>query len=100
MIRTLSAIAVFNRCRSKGIMMRLTACAALLLLTLPATSHETEARRILDLSGVRGGFVVHLGSGDGELTAALRAGESFQVHGLDRDPKRVDRARDAVRSKG
>jgi len=83
--------------------MRLTASAVVLLLAfpaVPASPQDAEARRILDLAGVKGGFVVHLGAGDGTLTAALRAGESFQVHGLDRDDKRVDRARDHVRSKG
>ena len=32
-----------------------------------------EARQILDAAGVKGGLVVHLGCGDGALTAALRA---------------------------
>jgi len=83
--------------------MRLTAGAVLVLLALPGVSaapQADEARRILELSGVTGGFVVHLGAGDGALTAALRAGDSFQVQGLDRDAARVDRARDHLRSKG
>ena len=33
----------------------------------------------------QGGLVVHLGCGDGKLTAALRANDSYLVHGLDAD---------------
>jgi outer membrane protein assembly factor BamB len=71
-----------------------------LLLLAGAASPQDEARRILDGAGVKGGFVVHLGCGDGALTAALRASESYQVHGLDRDAANVARAREHVRSKG
>src|SRR5688572_20306607 len=83
--------------------MRLAFAVAALLLGFPgsaASPQDAEARRILDVAGIQGGFVVHLGSGDGALTAALRAGDSFLVHGLDRDARQVDRARDHVRSKG
>jgi outer membrane protein assembly factor BamB len=76
----------------------LAVCLPLLLLT--AASPEDEARKLLDLAGTRGGFVVHLGCGDGALTPGLRPGEGFQVHALDRDPARVERARAAVRAKG
>ena len=58
------------------------------------------AREILDTAGVKGGLVVHLGCGDGELTAALRAGEAYLVHGLDTDAENVDAARRHVRSLG
>jgi len=37
-------------------------------------------------SGVTGGLVVHVGCGDGKITAALRANDSFIVQGLDTDP--------------
>ena len=40
------------------------------------------ARQLLTESGVRGGFVVHLGCGDGQLTAALGADPKYTVHGL------------------
>lgn len=52
-----------------------------------------SAARILDETGVQGGLVVHLGCGDGRLTAALRADDRYLVHGLDRDAKNVDTAR-------
>ena len=51
-----------------------------------------EARGILQASGVRGGLVVHVGCGDGRLTAALRADEGHLVHGLDRDPEKTKQA--------
>jgi outer membrane protein assembly factor BamB len=59
-----------------------------------------DAAQILKQTGVTGGFVVHLGVGTGELTAALRQGEGIQVQGLDRDIKVVQRARDHIRSLG
>jgi len=81
----------------------------LLLAALGATAVEgggiepgavAEARRILATAGVSGGLVVHLGCGDGQLTAALRASQSFLVHGLDRDPANARKARDLARSLG
>ena len=44
-----------------------------------------QAERLLKQSGIQGGLVVHLGCGDGELTAALRVNTRYQVHGLDRN---------------
>ena len=65
----------------------------------PASASEREqARRILDLSGVKGGLIVHLGCGDGKLTAALRANDSYLVHGLDADAGNVEQAREHIRS--
>jgi len=61
---------------------------------------EATAREILQAAGVRGGLVVHLGCGDGKLTAALRAGEAYLVHGLDRDAADVQAARKHVRALG
>jgi outer membrane protein assembly factor BamB len=58
------------------------------------------AREILSATGVKGGLVVHLGCGDGRLTAALRANDSYLVHGLDGDARNVATAREHVRSLG
>ncbi|MFW6107075.1 MAG: PQQ-binding-like beta-propeller repeat protein [bacterium] len=58
------------------------------------------AREIRQATAVRGGLIVHLGCGDGKLTAALRASDSYVVHGLDRDPANVARAREHARSLG
>ena len=41
------------------------------------------AREVLGAAGTRGGLIVHVGCGDGRLTAALRANDSYIVHGLD-----------------
>ena len=70
------------------------------LVTCPALAHARSAGEIIDATGVRGGLVVHLGSGDGKLTAALRANDSYLVHGLDADAGNVDGARRHVQSLG
>jgi len=61
---------------------------------------EVLARQILDATGVRGGLVVHVGCGDGRLTAALHAGDGYLVHGLDADAADVAAARAYLRSEG
>jgi len=74
------------------------------------------AKQILAASGVRGGLVVHLGCGDGRLTAALAvrgvssrrdpagrgrpAHNAYLVHGLDTDPANVQKASAHIRSLG
>ncbi len=63
-------------------------------------SAEATAERVLQASGVQGGLVVHLGCGDGRLTTALRAGEQYLVHGLDRSAASVQQARRHVDSLG
>ena len=59
-----------------------------------------SARAILDATGVKGGLIVHLGCGDGRLTAALRAGPAYLVHGLERDAAEVREARRHIRARG
>lgn len=63
-----------------------------------ARADET-AKKILTESKVTGGFVVHLGLGDAELTEAL-GGEGFVVHGLDRDEETVAAARKSIENYG
>jgi outer membrane protein assembly factor BamB len=65
----------------------------------PVSTTE-RAQQILDATGIRGGLVVHLGCGDGRLTAALRANDSFMVQGLDWEVKNVERARTYIQSLG
>ena len=67
---------------------------------LAAPNAQAAAREILDTTGIRGGLIVHLGRGDGRLTAALRAGDRFLVHGLDSDPNDVKDARATIRDAG
>ena len=64
------------------------------------TAAEARIERILDAIGVSGGMVVHLGCGDGKLTAALHVTDAYTVHGLDADPAKVTEARRYVRSLG
>ena len=59
-----------------------------------------EADQILAATGTTGGLVVHLGCGDGRLTAALGARDALLVHGLDADAADVHEARRHVRSAG
>ena len=61
---------------------------------------RAEAQRILKTSGINGGLVVHLGCGDGRLTASLRANENILVHGLDTNPDAVRQARAHIRELG
>ena len=86
----------------------LVGCAAVVLLLGGMTgrastgeaSGQESARQVLEATGVRGGLVVHLGCGDGRLTAALRQGDAYLVHGLDRGAENVETARRHVQSLG
>jgi len=62
------------------------------------STDSVSAREILRVTGVKGGLIVHLGCGDGKLTAALWANQSYVVHGLDTNPQNVARARKHIRS--
>ncbi len=79
--------------------------AASMLLTVTvgvsaAVSPGVMAKEILGAAGVRGGLIVHVGCGDGQLTAGFRAGEEYLVLGLDADEANVARLRAAIRAKG
>ena len=70
-------------------------------IALPLGGAEAAtAKEILDATGVKGGLVIHIGCGNGKLTAALRANESYSVHGLDTDPANVAAARKTVQAAG
>jgi outer membrane protein assembly factor BamB len=68
--------------------------------TTKAGPELQQAGQILEDAGVRGGLIVHVGCGDGRLTAALRAGNAYLVHGLDASPANVEKARGHIRSLG
>lgn len=59
-------------------------------------SPKAQAARILRETGVTAGLIVHLGCGDGKLTAALGAGEGCVVHGLDPHAKNIAESRKAI----
>jgi outer membrane protein assembly factor BamB len=61
---------------------------------------EQKAREILEACKMTGGFIVHLGCGGGELTAALHAGDAYLVQGWDADLANVQRARERLQSLG
>ncbi|RLS69295.1 MAG: hypothetical protein DWI00_16615, partial [Planctomycetota bacterium] len=66
---------------------------------LEASSIE-DANAILTAARVSGGFVVHLGATNGELTAALRSGESIQVQALIEETATTENARRAIHATG
>ncbi|MGD8238200.1 MAG: PQQ-binding-like beta-propeller repeat protein [Armatimonadota bacterium] len=70
---------------------------------LPCAAQDqygARAREIMDATGVKGGLVVHVGCGDGRLTAALCVNGSYLVHGVDADAGNVEQAREHIRSLG
>lgn len=82
-------------------------CATLLLFAftascvsrLPASEDERiKAAEIVEAANLSGGLIVHLGIGDGRMTAALHVNERYLVHGLDTDIARVQQARTYARS--
>ncbi len=73
---------------------------SLVVSAVCAGSMQQEAKQILDATGIRGGLVVHVGCGDGRLTSALRANDSYIVQGLDKDVAKIDEARKHIFSLG
>lgn len=78
--------------------------AALFFIAAAAFASDADsaklAKDILTQSGIKGGFVVHVGAGDGSLTAALKAGDGYQVHGLVSDAGSVTAVRESILKKG
>ena len=69
----------------------------------PAQAEQAAARQaatLLEKAGVKGGLIVHLGCGDGRLTAALRASDRVVVQGLDADEAKAEEARKHIQSLG
>lgn len=69
----------------------------LALLLVPLTGAD-DAGAVLATAGVKGGVVVHLGCGDGELAMGLRASKAFLVHGLDANQANVAAARERIQA--
>ena len=84
----------------KALRFGLTSLAIACLGAGSATAAENQAQDILEGSRVQGGLVVHVGCAAGTLTAALRAGDKYLVHGLDTDAGNIAKAREHIRSKG
>ena len=81
--------------------------AALVLVAGEVPTHaaapsawEAAAKGILAATGVKGGLVIHMGCGNGRMTAALRANDSYLVQGIDADAANVEKAREHIQSLG
>lgn len=79
--------------------------SAVILISMPvsgveAATRDDRASEILDASDVKGGLVVVVGCENPDLLVSLRASDSYLVHGLDTDAKRVAEARRAIQAKG
>jgi len=87
---------------------RLSAKLICTLLILGAVSvgsaqpddYRQKAKQILKATDIKGGLIVHIGCGDGKLTAALYAGDNYLVHGLQTNEDNLRQAREYVQSSG
>ncbi|MBT3201591.1 MAG: PQQ-binding-like beta-propeller repeat protein [Phycisphaerales bacterium] len=80
-------------------MKKLSIIVLVVIVTTGAVMAKEPAAALKE-AGVTGGLVVHLGCGGGETTATLRISDACTVHGLDRSPPNVHRARRHIQSKG
>jgi len=73
-------------------------CFAATVGSASLVAEELSPAAALKDSGVKGGLVVHLGCGDGKLTAALHMNNRYiyLVHGLDTDAKNISTARERI----
>ncbi|MEA3225221.1 MAG: class I SAM-dependent methyltransferase, partial [Planctomycetota bacterium] len=70
-------------------------------LGIPISTAQTVTwEQIKKQSDVQGGLIVHLGCGDGDLTATLGAGDAYIVQGLDTDAEKISAARARIKSEG
>ena len=58
------------------------------------------AEALLTRADIAGGIILHIGSGDGELSNALYTRENTRVYGLETSPEKVHRARQNAYTKG
>ncbi len=77
-------------------MVRFNVFILTILATFSGTLYADSAGDIITASGIKGGFVVHVGCGNGTTTAALRKNKAFIVHGLDTNPANVQKAREHI----
>lgn len=82
-------------------MKRILSLLFCLILSPTLANAVPSARQALDAGSVKGGLVVHLGCGDGELLVELAALDMpLLVQGLDADEKNVAAARARIRKAG
>ena len=75
---------------------RLTVWLLIFTWNLSPVAHARSARDIVEQSGVKGGLVVHVGCGNGQLTAGLWVNDRYIVHGLDSDAADIENARKQI----
>jgi len=85
---------------SRALLLSTIACFIAMPAGQARSEPANEAREILQAADVPGGVVVHLGCGDGKLTAALRINDRYLVHGLDTDGEKIDQARRYIHALG
>lgn len=68
--------------------------------TVADTTPQALADKLRDQAGITGGLVVHLGCGDGRLTAALGSNDHLLVQGFDTNANSVSAARAHIKSLG
>ncbi|MBL7187976.1 MAG: PQQ-binding-like beta-propeller repeat protein [Phycisphaerae bacterium] len=79
----------------------MTFAFCIVLLGIPiSTTQAATWEQIQEKSNVQGGLIIHIGCGDGSLTAALGTGGAYIVQGLDADAENVAAARAHIKSKG
>ncbi|PCJ57383.1 MAG: hypothetical protein COA79_16070 [Planctomycetota bacterium] len=61
---------------------------------------ENLSKQIVEQSSIKVGLLVHIGSGNGKLTAAFGKSGNFLVQGLEADRKQVDSSRKYIQSVG
>ncbi len=93
-----------NKRLTRLLLVALVACFAAIathLVKIKSTlATEQQATKILDATGISGGLVVHVGCGNGKLTAALGANDYLVVHGLAENQQSVNTARTHIKSRG
>ena len=78
-----------------------TLTIVMIAVLLSATGAVAQtATDIIKETNFTGGLIVHLGCGDGKLTAALCVNDRCLVHGLDTDPDAVREARKHIQELG
>jgi len=88
--------AAFLSLRTVAVTGILSAMMTAVVLAGPAE----EAEEIATLGNFHGGLLIHIGCGDGKLTAALRRADNCVIQGLERDAARVETARKTIRELG
>ena len=68
--------------------------------SVDANTAEDQARAVLETAKAKGGLLVHLGCGDGQLTATLGCSEKFLVQGVDRNEAAVAKGKASLLEQG